>query len=401
MTKIRTGVLSPTAAVIFLLSALAVPASGTAAPYLPIDDAQVLERLPAPGDAEMRELRRLRKDLARDPGNLTLALGLARRYFARARAEADPRYNGYAEAVLAPWWDLPEPPVEVLVLRANLRQNRHRFDAAVADLDRALKREPRHAQAMLTRAFVLMVQGEYTAARRGCRGLPASVGGLVAATCLSRVNSLSGYASEAYERLDGALRSDPAARPELRLWALTNLAEIAVLLGRPEAAERHFREALAPGLRSAYLLGAYGDLLLEQGRFEEVRSLLADESRIDALLLRRAIAEKRLGGAEAEALEADLEARFEASRRRGDARHRREEARFRLDFGGEPLEALRLAKQNWTAQREPWDVRLVLEAALAAERPEAAAEVAEWIRAKGFEDAAIQPLLAQIEENDR
>ena len=397
---------SPIATTCLLLTLLAAPASAVAAPYLPTDDAQVLERLPSPKDARTRELRRLRKDLAEDPANLTLALSLARRYFSLARGEADPRYNGYAEAALAPWWELPKPPLEVLVLRANLRQNRHRFDAAVADLDRALKRKPGHPQALLTRAFVLQVQGETTAARQGCGSLPAAVGELIIATCLSRVDSLSGFAAEAYDRLAGALRRDAAApessrRPDLRLWALTNLAEIAAGLGRGEAAERHFREALALGRRNAYLLGAYGDLLLDQGRFQEARTLLADESRIDALLLRRAIAEKGLGGPEAGRLATVLEARFEASRRRGDVRHQREEARFRLDFGGEPSEALRLAKQNWTAQREPWDARIVLEAALAAQQPQAAAEVADWVARQGLEDVAIQALLTRLEETDR
>ncbi len=26
-------------------------------------------------------------------------------------AQGDPRYVGYAQAALKPWWDLPEPPV--------------------------------------------------------------------------------------------------------------------------------------------------------------------------------------------------------------------------------------------------------------------------------------------------
>ena len=215
------------------------------------------------------------------------------------------------------------------------------------------------------------------------------------------MDSLSGYAAEAYDRLAGALRRDAAARPDLRLWALTNLAEIAERLGRTAAAERHYREALALGRRNAYLLGAYGDLLLDQGRFQEVRTLLADENRIDSLLLRRAIAEKGLGGSEAGSLATLLEARFEASRRRGDVRHQREEARFRLDFGGKPSEALRLAKQNWAAQREPWDARIVLEAALAAQQPQAAAEVADWVARQGLEDVAIQALLTRLEESER
>ena len=44
------------------------------------------------------------------------------------------------EAALTPWWNLAEPPVEVLILRATLRQRRHEFDSALADLTAALQR---------------------------------------------------------------------------------------------------------------------------------------------------------------------------------------------------------------------------------------------------------------------
>ena len=108
-------------------------AGGDAAaePYVPADDDLVLERLPAPSAQALRELRDLRLALDTDPEDLGLALRLARRYMDLGRSEADPRYYGYAEAALKPWWDLAMPPVEVLVLRAGLHQSRHDFDAAL------------------------------------------------------------------------------------------------------------------------------------------------------------------------------------------------------------------------------------------------------------------------------
>ena len=81
-------------------------------------------------------------------------------YVALGRSEGDPRYDGYAQAALAPWWDLAEPPVPVLILRATLEQRRHDFDAALADLERVLARQPRHPQALLTKATILEVQGK-------------------------------------------------------------------------------------------------------------------------------------------------------------------------------------------------------------------------------------------------
>ena len=119
-----------------------------AAPRVPTADTEVLERLPArPNDPSMREIRELRDSLAREPQNLDLAIRLARRYFEQALAQGDPRYVGYAQAALKPWWDLRDPPTPVLVMRATLVQYRHDFPEALADLDRALEREPDNARA--------------------------------------------------------------------------------------------------------------------------------------------------------------------------------------------------------------------------------------------------------------
>ena len=61
-----------------------------------------------------------------------------------------------------------------------------------------------------------------------------------------------------------------------------------------------------------------------------------------------------------------LRDRFEASRLRGDRVHLREEARFTLHLLNDPKAALKLAQENWQVQKEPADVRILLEAALAA-----------------------------------
>ena len=102
------------------LSVLAAPLH--AAPYTPQNDAQVLERLPARADdPRMRGIAELRRQLARSPQDADLAVSLAQRYFEQAAAEGDPRYIGYAQAALAPWWLQAEPPVEVRVERVALR----------------------------------------------------------------------------------------------------------------------------------------------------------------------------------------------------------------------------------------------------------------------------------------
>ncbi|MDH3473304.1 MAG: hypothetical protein OEM59_06400 [Rhodospirillales bacterium] len=386
--------------VLILAGSILNPTAASAAPFVPSDNGEVLERLPTPSDAGQRELRRLRAELSKKPNNLDLALRLARRYITIGRTEADPRYYGYAEAALNPWWNLQVPPVEVLVLRAVLAQARHAFDAALADLGLVLDVDPRHAQAWLTRAFVLQVQGRPNEAGESCGRLPSGISPLIAATCRGRVESLSGRAAEGYARLEQALERSPDADKGLRLWALTNLAEIAGWRGDGVAAERHFRNALSLGLSDAYLLGAYADLLLDGDRPAEVRELLAGSIRVDALLLRLTLAETALGDPEAAGHVAALEARFAASRRRGDARHRREEARFTLQLLQRPAEALGLALENWQTQREPADARLVLEAARAAGAPDKAGPVLEWLEETGLEDTRIDALVQRLWEGE-
>jgi hypothetical protein len=96
---------------------LAVVATAAAAPFIPQSDQQVLERLPfAASDPVMHELRALSDRLKGQPDNLPLALGLARRYLELCRVTGDPRYADYAQAALAPCWELPQPPEEVLVM---------------------------------------------------------------------------------------------------------------------------------------------------------------------------------------------------------------------------------------------------------------------------------------------
>ena len=110
-----------------LLAALALNAAH-AAPFLPASDGQVLERLPARAtDPQAKELNALRAAWRQQPGDIGRAVRLAERYFDAVAAEGDPRYIGYAQAALAPWWNLPAPPPAVRVLRAKLLQFDHRF----------------------------------------------------------------------------------------------------------------------------------------------------------------------------------------------------------------------------------------------------------------------------------
>ena len=367
-----------------------------AAPYVPKDDSAVLERLPTRrDDPAMAELRKLRAGAAANPRDADAAARLARRYFEMALAEGDPRYVGYAEAALRPWRN-DDAPAEVLYVRGLLRQYRHDFAAGLADLGRALERDPDLAGAHAWRAAIFMVQADYGAAARECAALREQASELVATGCAAYVDATTGRTREAYAALAAALQRRPDAAPETRLWTLTRLAEMAWRLGDPALAERHFTEALKLGVTDNFLLAAYADFLLERERPKEVVSLLADWARSDTLLLRLAIAERRLGLAAAGAHAQALADRFAAAALRAERLHLGEEARFLLELKGDARAALAVALENWQDQREPRDALVLLEAAAAAKDAKAAAPVLRWLQESGFEDERLRRLAAAL-----
>jgi tetratricopeptide (TPR) repeat protein len=375
-----------------VLAGLAIALGVSAAPYLPTDDAQVLERLPSRSTPQFRELRLRQAEAAKSPRDLPAALALATAYIRASRVEGDPRFLGYAQATLGPWWADPAAPTAVLVLRATILQSRHEFDAAVADLDRVLQRDPRHAQALLTRATILTVQGKYAAARADCERLVGLVPPTYPVICRSSIDSVTGTAAAAYDAVQRALATSPRVDATQRVWGQTLLGEIAHRRG-DRAASAHFLAALAIDGKDLYLLAAYSDWLLDQGRARDVIALLETETRIDPLLLRLALAQKALQRPEAAASIATLQARFDASRTRGDTVHQRENARFELFLRADPGAAIALARNDWTVQREPADVRILAEAAVAAEDAAALDVVKKWIAETGFDDAAVTALV--------
>ncbi|MFM2065354.1 MAG: hypothetical protein RLZZ584_263 [Pseudomonadota bacterium] len=380
-----------------LALSLAVCLSSGAAPFVPGSDQQVLERLPArAADPRARDMARLRQQLAASPRDIDLAVQLARRYFEEVAAEGDPRYIGYAQAALAPWWAHPQAPVEVRVVRAVLRQFSHEFEVAVADLQSAVQEAPDNAEAWAWLAAIAMVQARYADARTACGRLQALSPGLIGPACLAQVDAATGQAGPAAASLRHGLERNPGASSAEQLWVLTRLAETEERLGNHAAAEQAFRRALALDLTDGYLLAAYADFLLDANRPAEVLTLLRGKERSDLLLLRLAIAAKAAGAPEAAAWRADLTARFDAARLRGDTVHQKEEARFALAVLGDARRALPLASQNFAVQREPADARVLFEAALAARQPAAAEPALKWLDSSGLESITLRALARQL-----
>jgi tetratricopeptide (TPR) repeat protein len=391
-TSPRFVILAAIAAMIVAGAIAYRPSAAASALRLPTDDDEVLERLPSgAGDPRARRAAELRRSLAARPEDLDAAMALARLDIQEARARSDPRFLGYAQAALAPWWSLSEPPTPVLVLRATIKQSLHDFEGALADLDRAVALAPDDGQAWITRSVVLTVRGRYDEARRSCEPLRDLATPMTLAACTGAVDAVTGHAADAYARILGT-----PTLPGERAWAQSTLGEVAVRLGRDADAERHFVTALAIDPSDGYATGAYADLLLDAGRAPEVVTMLAGRTDNDGLLLRLALAEAATGAPQAAAHAGAVAARFEAAHLRGDRLHLREESRFELGLRHDPARALALAKENFAVQKEPWDVRVYLEAALAAGEHDAAVPALELLAAHHLEDPCIASLATKL-----
>jgi hypothetical protein len=360
-----------------------------AAPRTPASDTEVLEKLPTrAGDSAALELGSLRSALSQAPADEAAATRLATRYFELAMARGDPRYIGYADAVVQRFPAARSAPL--LTLRGMLRQYRHDFAGALSDLDQALTQNPAYADAHAWRGAIFLVKADYAAARQACDGLQRLGRDVLAGGCLGLAQAYGGELEAGYQTLRKSL--ELASFPDNQLWLQTRLGEVAAWRGLPAQAEAHYRAALALGRDDVYLLAAWADFLLDAGKHAEVVQWLRSWESSDSLLLRLAEAEAALQLPDAARHRQMMADRFAAARARGDTTHRAEEARFELRLRQDAKTAVILARDNYAVQREPRDARILLEAAIAAKDSASAEPAREWLRTSGFEDARLGSL---------
>jgi hypothetical protein len=367
-----------------------------AEPWQPRSDLEVVETLPALTSAR-KEAVRARQASLTSPADAILAVASASRYLALAREQGDARYAGLALGALRAWPIGRPTPTEVLVMRATVAQYLHDFDGAALLLQQALIREPAHAQALLTLATVRRVQARLSESDVACHALLQSGQALHGQACLAENLSLRGKheaARQAIEALLGQAQVRAPAAFALRQWLLTTLAEVHERAGQPRAAEAAWQQAMALGAHP-YVLAAYADFLLQQGRSQEVLSLLADQTQTDAVLLRLCIAAKRVQDAHLGGWAKEMQQRLAASASRPDGAqvHAREQARFALEVQHLPEQALGLARLNLKFQRETADLLVFAQAAAALPRADqgqaAQRELTQWTQTWGMQDARL------------
>ncbi len=317
------------------------------------------------------------------------ALENAKTAIETARQTGDARFWGRAQAAIQAWWDLSSAPTALGVMQATVQQGRHEFAAAEATLSRVLKREPANAQALLALASLQRLSGRYDAASQSCERMRGVNGaGLYAQVCQIETRSLQGQWGESARRLTALIAQTPNASQAS--WMLSLLAESQERAGLDQLASAAFEASLAR-MPDLYTAIAHADLLLRTGKPLLALQKLATQPESDAVLLRRAIAQRRLGDAAWTALRDELIERDRALRVRGDdpLLHARELAMAALWLNDDATGALQLAKANLKLQREPIDWWIAVRAATAAHDLSTRDDLMAQARASGLRDARL------------
>jgi tetratricopeptide (TPR) repeat protein len=382
-------------------SALAVPATadastaGGATPFRPTDPGFVVAELPA-GSSRARDGSARQLELSRsDP---QLAAQLAGALLEQARLSAQPQLYGRAESVLAPWIARPTVPAPLLILEANILQQRHEFAAAIALADRAIAQDPRSGQARLMRANVHIVTGDYEHARPDCAWLLGSGEQWTGSVCIAQVLGSTGQLERArtlLERLMAGAAAGPSA--EVLAWTLSVRADLALRAGALPEAQDMLTRAVALAPASDYTRLALADVLIARNLLAPADNILDTTRPSVGVLLRRAITQSRTDAGHTPDSLTELEERLNVSAQRGERTHLREETRLALEFPHDGADgrqaALALARDNFNVQRETEDIRLFARAVVVTRDPAALAALKEWLQHSHYEDIVVDQLL--------
>jgi len=364
--------------------------SSHALPYVPDDATFILETLPKTLFSVRNEFSVLRHQVDTNPDDVEISTKLAGAYVSYAKRESDPRYIGYAQALLSKWWHQNPPPEPVHLLRADIKQYNHQFHDAIDDLTMLVKNHPNNSRAWMTLSAIHLLLGNINKATNSCHALARASNNASIALCLSNVLARTGQNNKA-EKLLLTLTGHPSILDtELQQWIYTSLAEINIQKGDTVNAEHYFQDALAIDVRNTYLLRLYIDHLTSTGQQAKALGLIKHEKNDTALLIRATLLHRYFNEiSHFERNKKILASRFSAEALRGTGIHLREQALFELAVMNNSPKALDLALNNWEIQREPEDARILLYAARAVISKPALIVIKTWIEKIGINDVRL------------
>jgi tetratricopeptide (TPR) repeat protein len=308
-----------------------------------------------------------------------------------SRTSGDPRYLGRAQSTLSSFWDSPKAPIRAVILQASIEQSRHEFDAAKRTLMRAIslgttptlnpsgerfEQQRTHlAQAWLTLATLERVAGNYPESLKACLQVTGIQVSFYGDACQLETQShlgehataISGLRSMAQQLEQNPSSPNASAANQSWLWSL--IGEAYERAGKDVLAAKAYEKSVAiqPDI---YTVIAAADLALRQSKniatnANKAIALLAKVNETDSVLIRKALALKRLIDPQWKLIAGDLAERFNQIKNRGDdpKAHAREQALLEFWLNDNSAQSLRFSLVNLERQREAIDWLVALQAA--------------------------------------
>lgn len=325
------------------------------------------------------------------------AATIAERYLSLARSARDPRYFGRAEATLKPWISRGAASPRLLLLQADIQQNRHDFDGALEILDGLIAADAAQPRARLMRATLLLVRGDPAAARRDCTALMGLGQTAIGTVCLAQSMAGTGQLQRAIGIIELVLDRGELTDPSARAWALASLADLSARDGNSARAEDLLREALQATPQDESIRSAFIDVAIARGKAVEALRMANLSRPSVGLLVRRLLAQIALDDAKQSETLAQLQELLRLEAERNERVHLREETLLALGLGKPSPQVLSLAKANFAVQREAIDARLLARAASNARDAETLDELRAWRSASGFRDKLVDQLLGAVD----
>ena len=337
-------------------------ASLYATPYTPTKDSEVVASLPL--NTSAKAMKNLNLKLAKNPHDEKTLNTLVSLYLKEGRTMSDPRYFGYAQAILKPYLS-SNPSFITTMHHIDILQHQHHFDQAKVLLDEVIETKPTSTQPYIMKAIINASLGEYNEGLKSCKKLVFRGSHLLSSTCILSMQSHLGKLSQSYDLLTSIYKKDQGSDKEEQSWSLTVLTQMALSLGKKAEANAHIQKALALNPKDYYMLALYADTLLEAKNYEKIIHTLSGFEYVDALLLRLSIAQKALQMPEAIYNTRKLRAHFNTLELRQERAHLRDHAIFELYLDNNKKKAFTLAKENYAYQKEQGDYAIYVQSARA------------------------------------
>jgi tetratricopeptide (TPR) repeat protein len=282
-----------------------------------------------------------------------------------------------AQIELSPWLDCQSVPNSMLLARGLLRYKQQQIIQANQDISLYLERNPNDLTALIIQGAIFRQLGDYEKAQNVCSQTERNLSKVNSAICFANVLSRQGKIDLAYEQLRNAVMSAQQESPQAYQRLHLELVKLDQLIGTNP--QENITKALSAPYRDNMLWIAYSDFLLEQGSYEQLLNEIPNDSNDIRLQVRRAMAAKKLG--KTENLNVDI---FTQAKAQHNLSLRTDEALFLFEIADNPQMALDLLLEVWKTRKEPFEAKLLLKIAPAANKSEIALEILNWMKMQGW-----------------